>query len=126
MRIVNLILTYLVALVFLVLGVANFFFPFLPAPPPPTGHAGEFFGAIYPTNYLLVVKIFELIAGLMLLLNFRRALGWAILLPIVINIVLYEVLLAHQPGIGCVLLIINLYMILYVHRDKFSPLLNKN
>ncbi len=125
MKIVNLILTYLVALIFLVLGVGNYFFHFLPEPPPPTGHAGEFFGAIYPTQYLLVVKIFELIGGLMLALNFRRALGWAILLPININIVLYEICLAHQPGMGCALLIINLYMILYVYRDKFRPLLRR-
>lgn len=123
MKIVNLILTYLVAAVFLVLGVYSYFFPFMKMPPPPTPEAGMFFGAMYPTKYLLVVKIFELIGGLMLALNFRRALGWAILLPIVINIVCYEVLLAHQPGIGCALLVINLYMILYVHREKFRPLL---
>ena len=122
MKIVNLILTYLVAAVFLVLGVYGYFFPFMKMPPPPTAEAGMFFGAIYPTKYLLVVKIFELIGGLMLALNFRRALGWAILLPIVINIVLYELLLAHQPGIGCALLVINLYMILYVHKAKFRPL----
>ena len=123
MKIVNLILTYLVAAVFLVLGVYSYFFPFMKMPPPPTPEAGMFFGALYPTKYLLVVKIFELIGGLMLALNFRRALGWAILLPIVINIVCYELLLAHQPGIGCALLVINLYMILYVHREKFRPLL---
>ena len=123
MKIVNLILTYLVAAVFLVLGVYSYFFPFMKMPPPPTPEAGMFFGAVYPTKYLLVVKIFELIGGLMLALNFRRALGWAILLPIVINIVMYEFLLAHQPGIGSILLVINLYMILYVHREKFRPLL---
>ena len=123
MKIVNLILTYLVAAVFLILGVGNFFFHFLPEPKPATEMAGQFFGVLYPTKYLLVIKIFELIGGLMLALNFRRALGWAILLPIVINIVCYEFLLAHQPGMGVALLIINLYMILYVHREKFKPLL---
>ena len=122
MKIVNLILTYLVAAVFLVLGVYAYFFPFMKMPPPPTPEAGMFFGAVFPTKYLLVVKIFELIGGLMLALNFRRALGWAILLPITINIVLYEVCLAHQPGIGVALLIINLYMILFVHKEKFRPL----
>ena len=123
MKIVNLILTYLVAAVFLVLGVYSYFFPFMKMPPPHTPEAGMFMGAMFPTKYLLVVKIFELVGGLMLALNFRRALGWAILLPIVINIVLYELLLAHQPGMGVALLIINLYMILYVHREKFRPLL---
>ena len=125
MKIINLILTYLVAAVFLVLGVYSYFFPFMKMPPPPTPEAGMFMGAMFPTKYLLVVKIFELIGGLMLALNFRRALGWAILLPIVINIVLYELLLAHQPGMGVALLIINLYMILYVHREKFRPLLQR-
>jgi putative oxidoreductase len=122
MKIVNLILTYLVAAVFLVLGVGNYFFNFMTAPPPATADAGSFAMLLFSSKYLLVVKIFELIAGLMLALNFRRALGWAILLPIVINIVLFEVLLAHTPGIGVALLIINLYMILYVHKEKFKPL----
>jgi putative oxidoreductase len=122
MKIVNLILTYLVAVVFLVLGVGNYFFEFMKQPPPPTADAGTFGMLLFTTKYMLVVKIFELIAGLMLALNFRRALGWAILLPIVINIFLFEVLLAHQPGIGLALLIINLYMILYVHKEKFRPL----
>jgi putative oxidoreductase len=122
MKIVNLILTYLVAAVFLVLGVGNYFFEFMKQPPPPTVDAGTFGMLLFTTKYMLVVKIFELAAGLMLALNFRRALGWAILLPIVINIFLFEVLLAHQPGIGLALLIINLYMILYVHREKFRPL----
>ena len=123
MKIFNLILTYLVAALFLILGVGNYFFNFMPAPPPATADAGVFGGLLFTTKYMLVVKIFELAAGLMLALNFRRALGWAILLPIVINIVLFEVLLAHTPGLGIALLIINLYMILYVHREKFRPLL---
>lgn len=124
MKIVNLILTYLVAALFLVLGVGNYFFGFMKQPPPATADAGTFSMLLFSTKYLFVVKMFELVAGLMLALNFRRALGWAILLPIVINIVLFEVLLAHQPSIGVALLIINLYMILYVHREKFRPLLN--
>lgn len=123
MKIVNLILTYLFAAVFLILGVGNYFFHFMQQPPPPTAEAGMFFGATYPTKYLLVVKIFELIGGLMIALNFRRALGWAIMLPISINIVLYEICLAQKPSIGVVLLLINLYMILFVHKEKFKPLL---
>ena len=122
MKIVNLALTYLVAAIFLILGVGNYFFHFIPMEMP-KGVAGEFFGIIEPTKYLLVVKIFELIGGLMLALNFRRALGWAILLPININILLYGLLLAHDPGFGIALVVINLYMILFVHKDKFRPLL---
>ncbi len=122
MKIVNLILTYLFAAVFLVLGVANYFFPFMPQPKM-DGLPLQYFMVLAPTKYMLVVKLFELLGGLMIALNFRRALGWAIMLPITINIVLYECCIAHQPGLGVVLLLINLYMILFVHREKFKPLL---
>lgn len=124
MKIVNLILTYLFAAVFLILGVGNYFFHFMPAPKPPTEVAGQFGGILFASKYMLAVKIFELVGSLMIALNFRRALGWAIMLPITINIALFETLLAKQPGIGIALLVINLYMILVVHREKFRPLLN--
>lgn len=120
MKIVNLIITYLIAALFLFGGVSYFF---MKPPALPPGDAGVFLTLLAASKYMVVVKIFELIGGLMLALNFRRALGWAILLPVVINIVLFEVLLAHTPGLGIVLLIINLYMILYVHKEKFRPLL---
>lgn len=123
MKVVNLILTYLFATVFLILGVGNYFFHFMPAPKPPTEVAGKFAGILYASQYMLVVKFFELAGALMIALNFRRALGWAIMLPLTINIALFEVLLAKQPGIGIALLIINLYMILFVHREKFRTLL---
>ena len=122
MRIVNLILTYLFAAVFLILGVGNYFFHFMATPPPPNENAGNFGMIVYNTGFMLAVKVIEFLAGIMIAFNIRRALGWALILPVVVCIALFEVLISKTPRICLVLLAINLYMILYGHRDKFKAL----
>ncbi len=119
MKIVNLVLTYLVAALFVILGAGNYFFHFIPNPSM-TEPSASWIGTMHTTHYLLVVKILELIGGLLLGLNIKRALGWAILLPIIVNIAMFEVFIAKTPGMGIVLLLINLYFILYVYKDKFK------
>ena len=119
MKIVNLVLTYVVAAMFIVLGAGNYFFHFMPDPPM-TEPSASWIGTMHTTHFLLVVKILELIGGLMLAFNFRRALGWAILLPIIVNIAMFEVFITKAPGIGIALLLINLYFILFVYKDKFK------
>ncbi len=125
MKYVNLGLTYLVAVLFVVLGAGNYFFHFMPEPPPPTPDAGTFASLLVASHYMLVVKILELIGGALLLYKGTRALGWAVLLPIIVNIVLFEVCLAKLPGIGIALLLINLYMIVFVHRKNFSGIIKE-
>ena len=66
MKIVTLILTYLFAAVFLILGVGNYFFHFMPAPKPPTEVAAQFGGILFSSQYMLVIKIFELAGALMI------------------------------------------------------------
>ena len=121
MKIVNLVLTYLVAALFVILGAGNYFFHFLPDPPM-TEPAASWIGTMHTTHYLLVVKIFELIGGLLLGLNIKRALGWAILLPIVVNIAMFEIFIAKAPGMGIVLLLINIYFVFFVYKDKFKAI----
>ena len=119
MKIVNLVLTYLVAALFVILGAGNYFFHFM-AEPPMTEPSASWIGTMHTTHYLLVVKILELVGGLLLALNIKRALGWAILLPIIVNIAMFEVFISKTPGMGIVLLIINLYFVLFVYKDKFK------
>lgn len=121
MKIFHVVITYLVAALFVILGAGNYFFHFIPDPPPPPEPAASWIGAMYTTKYLLVVKIFELIGGLLLAFN-KRPLGWAILLPICVNIAMYEVFMVKSPGMGIVLLIINLYFVFVVYKEKFKAI----
>jgi uncharacterized membrane protein YphA (DoxX/SURF4 family) len=121
MRIATLIITYLVGLVFFVFGL-NYFINFMPVPPM-EGDVKVFSELLHNTHYMVVVKILEILFGAMLLLNFKRPLAWLLLLPIIVNIVLFEVLIAKQPGLGIGLLLINFFMI-YVHREKYKGLVN--
>lgn len=110
MKIIKNIPVYLLALIYLVFG-ANYFLHFL-AMPPMAGDAGNYVGVLYTTNFLLVVKILEVSLGLLLLLPKTRALALLLIAPISINILLFELLIAHQPGIGILVVVLNLLAII--------------
>ena len=110
MKIIKNIPVYLLALIYLVFG-ANYFLHFL-AMPPMAGDAGNYVGVLYATNFLLVVKIMEVGLGLLLLLPKTRALALLLIAPISINILLFELLIAHQPGIGILVVVLNLLAII--------------
>ena len=108
--------SFLLAFVFVVFG-ANYFFNFMPMPAP-TGNVKAFFDLFYPTKYLLVVKILEVVVGLLLFIKPLRALGLLLLAPILVNILLFELLIAQAPGIGVLLLLLN-GIAIYQHKEKY-------
>ena len=108
--------TFLLAFVFVVFG-ANYFFNFMPMPET-TGNVKAFFDLFYPTKYLLVVKTLEVVVGLLLLYKPLRALGLLLLAPIVVNILLFELLIAQAPGIGVLLLLLN-GIAIYQHKENY-------
>ena len=120
MNIVKQIPAYFLAIAFFVFGL-NFFFPFMPKQPTPTGDAGTFIGVIYSTGFLKIVKILEIVFAILIAVKPTRALGLLLIAPIVINIFLYEIVMAHQPGIGVALVAINALAI-YFARDKYLPI----
>ncbi len=120
MKIASLIITYLVGLVFFVFGL-DYFIGFIPKPPM-TGDAGTWAGILATSGYMAVVKILEVVGGGMLLANFKRPLAWLILLPIIVNIVLFEVCIAKAPGLGIALLVLNFFM-LYVNRESYKGII---
>ena len=105
MNLIKNIPVYLLALIYIVFG-ANFFLHFI-AMPPMTGAAGNFVGLLFTTNFLLVVKILEIGLALLLLLPKIKALALVLIAPISISILLFELLIAHQPGIGILLVLLN-------------------
>lgn len=56
----------LLGLIFVVFGL-NMWLHFIPIPPPPEGPAKDFMFAIYGTGFLTVVKVLEVLGGLLLL-----------------------------------------------------------
>lgn len=93
MKLASTIARLLLGLIFVVFGL-NFWLGFIPIPPFPEGsQAGAFMGAMYLTGFLTVVKVLEVVGGLLLLSGRFTNLALAILGPIVINIALFHVFL---------------------------------
>lgn len=113
--------TYLLALVYLVFG-ANYFLHFIPMPPM-EGNAGAFTGLLYSTGFLAFVKVLEVLLGLLLLLPATRKLALLLIAPISVNILLFELFIAHQPGIGILLVLLNGFAI-YQHRKSYLPIVS--
>ena len=109
-------------LVFLVFGL-NFFLHFLPMPPAPP-RAAAFAGALFASGYLFpLLKITEVVAGLLLLSGRFVPLALTLLAPIVVNIVGFHLFLAPDglavPG---VVLLTELYLA-WSYRAAFAPML---
>lgn len=93
MKLASTVARYLLGLIFVVFSL-NMWLQFIPVPQPPAdSHAASFMAAIYMSGFLTVVKVLELVGGLLLLSGRFVNLALAILGPIVINIALYHVVI---------------------------------
>lgn len=112
----------LLGLIFTVFGAAGLFH-LLPEQPLPEGIAGTYVQALGGTYLLTLVKLTEVVAGLMLLSNRLVALGAVLLAPVVVNIVAFHALVV-KSGLGLPLFIVGLLGALaWQHRDAYRPLL---
>jgi uncharacterized membrane protein YphA (DoxX/SURF4 family) len=110
-------------LVFTVFGL-NFFLHFLPTPPL-SPRAGAFAGALFASGYLLqLLKITEVLAGLLLLGNRFVPLALALLAPVVINIVAFHLFLAPS-GLPLPLAVLAAELFAaWSYRAAFAPMLH--
>jgi len=97
MKILTNISRFLLALIFTIFGL-NGFLHFIPMPPP-GGVAGQFFGALFVSNYLVPIFALQLISGVLLLVNRFVPLALTILAAIIVNILLFHVLM-NPAGLG--------------------------
>ena len=116
----------LLGLIFIVFGL-NFFLKFLPVPPSEEGSpAAMFMGAMFATGYLAVIKVLEILGGVLVAIPKTRNLGLLVLGPIVVNILAYNIFLAPggwtQPPVLLVTAL-SAYL-LWAGCDKFKQLLN--
>jgi putative oxidoreductase len=98
----------------------DYFLHFLTLPKPtPTPAAQSFMDAIYPTNYLTVVKVIEISGGVLLLTGLFVPLGLVLLTPVIVNIALFDMLLMRTPGLGVPFLAAAIFLI-WSYRSYFA------
>lgn len=120
MRTATTIARYLAGVVFLVMGL-NGFLNFIPLPPA-GGVAGQFLGALYVSHYLWVIFAFQVIAGVLLLVNRYVPLAVAVLAPMVVNILTFHATMAPS-GLPLAAVVAVLWALLFVDvRPAFSGL----
>jgi len=120
MKTASAIARYLAGVIFLVFGL-NGFLNFIPLPPP-GGIAGQFMGALYASHYLWVIFAFQVIAGVLLLVNRYVPLAVAVLAPVIVNILSFHALMAPS-GLPLALFVAVLWAVIFVDvRPAFAGL----
>jgi hypothetical protein len=120
MKWVVIVVRTLVGLGFTITGLDGFLH-FLSIPPPPEGTpAATFMGLLASSKYIYAVKVCELAGGLLTLSGRMAPLGITLLMPVAVNILLYELFLLTQPGPGVVLVPLLAFLI-WGYRRYFAP-----
>ena len=124
MKISTVIARFLLGLIFLVFGL-NGFFHFIPAPPPPSGTAGQFVGALFVSNYLVVVFLLQIVSAILLLFNRYVPLALTLLAPIIVNILLFHILMAPS-GLPLAIVVTVLWIVVFLSvRSAFAGLVQQ-
>lgn len=112
-------------LIFTVFGL-NGFLDFLP--PPEAPEAGTaFLGALAATGYMFpVIKLVEIIGGVMLLAGRFVPLGLTLLAPIIVNIFLFHLFLDPANMVIAVVVLIFEIFLAWAYRGSFSGVLAVN
>ena len=114
----------LLGLIFAVFGVVGLFEL---GPQPEMGEeAGAFMGAVMDTGYLWpVIKVTEIVCGVLLILGIFVPLALVVLAPVVLNILLFHIFLAPEGvAIGIAAVVLGLY-VAHQHRESFSAVLQR-
>ena len=120
MRVASVIARYLAGVIFLVFGL-NGFLNFIHMPPP-QGVAAEFMGALYVSHYLWVIFAFQVVAGVLLLVNRYVPLAVAVLAPVLVNILTFHALMAPS-GLPLAVFVALLWAVIFFEvRPAFSGL----
>ena len=96
-------------------------------PEPEMGEeATAFMGALMDTGYLWpVIKVTEIVCGVLLILGLFVPLALVVLAPIALNILLFHVFLAPEGVvIGVAVVVLGLY-VAHQHRSSFSAVLQR-
>ncbi|MEL6538182.1 MAG: hypothetical protein AAFQ98_22375 [Bacteroidota bacterium] len=120
MKMVVTIVSYVLALPYLIFGL-NYFFNFMEQPDM-EGDAAAFMGILVSSGFLAVEKALEVILAALLFVGYKRPLVAVLLMPLSVGITLTELLILHSPPVGIMLVVLN-GVLLYVYRAKYMAML---
>ncbi len=122
MKILTIIVRVILGLAFTFFG-ANFFFHFLPMPPPPPGLAGDYSKVFAASGLMYAVGAMQLLSGVLLLIGRFVPLALTILAAIIFNILAFHILM-DSSGIGPGIIATVLWAFLFwQYRERFSGIL---
>lgn len=101
MKLLSTLASVLLGLAFITFG-ANFFLNFIPMPADPSPADAPhklFMAALFPTGYLTLVKVLEILGGVLVALPKTRNIGLLVLGPIIVNILAFHVFLTKGAGL---------------------------
>jgi putative oxidoreductase len=120
MKIVVLIARLLLGLIFAFFG-SNILFHFLPDPQLPPGPLKDFTTLMFTTRYMLVVGFFQVLGGVLLLINRYVPLALTILAAIIVNILTTHLLVMHGGLFPIPILVVLLWLLVFWRvRDSFA------
>jgi len=122
MKILIIIIRSLLGLAFVASGF-NAIKPFIPAPTPPEGLAGDFTKALFVSHYFYVVAILQIVGGALLLIGRFVPLGLTLLGPVIVNILLYHIFLEPKGLAAAIVVALFALIVLGYHREAFKGLL---
>src|SRR5215469_7999683 len=112
MKIVVMIARILMGLIFAFFG-ANMLFHFLPNPPLPPGPVKDFTTVMSSTGYLYVVGFFQLVPGLLLLINRYVPLALTVLAAQLVNILTTHILVMKGVGLPIPIVVVIFWIIIF-------------
>ena len=123
MKIVVLIARILLGLIFVFFG-SNLLFHFLPNPPLPPGPVKDFMTVMFATHYIAVVGFFQVLGGLLLLINRYVPLGLIILAAELVNILTTHILVMGGQGLPIPIVVVILWLVVFWSvRSAFAGIL---
>jgi putative oxidoreductase len=123
MKIASTIARYLLGLIFLTFGL-NGFLHFIPMPPP-TGVAAQFFGALFVSQFYVVIFLLQIVPGLLLLVNRYVPLALTILGPVIVNILCFHIFMAPAGLPLAVVVTVLWFVTAWSVRSAFAGILQR-
>lgn len=99
------------------------------AMPPMSEIASQFMYVFFSTGYIFVIKVLELVIGIMLLIPRTRRLALILIAPIVVNIFLTEFLVIKPPiaeAIPAILVLVLNVIGIYQNRSAYMSIITKD
>jgi putative oxidoreductase len=123
MKVASTIARVLLGLIFALFG-SNLLFHFLPNPPLPPGPIKDFTTVMATTHYIWVVGFFQLVPGLLLLINRYVPLALTVLAAEIVNILTTHILVMHGGGLfpAPILVVICWALVFWSVRPAFSQI----